>query len=171
MQDQGVNSQSYNKLGFKTQAGRKRIFFFYNRPVQIRYAATALGIIAATILAYAYIIFHQVQKVIGISHEVVRTQDSEALGALAMHNLIQGIVWGSAVCLIVAGGTSAFCAMLITHRYEGPMSRITQHLRKLVNGNYDSVMAVRSTDEVATLIDAVNVLTKALKEKEADRKS
>ncbi len=169
MQEQGVNSQSYN-IGFKTQTGRKRIFFFYNRPVQIRYAMTALGIISATILAYSYIIFHHVQKVIGISHEVVRTQNSEALSALAMHNLIQAIVWGSALCLVVAGATSAIWAMLITHRYEGPMIRITQHLRKLGIGNYESVLTVRSTDEVAMLIEAVNVLTQAFKEKDADKK-
>lgn len=162
-----TDAQEESELSSITK-NRKRFFFFYNRPIQIRYAATALFIIFATVLAYTYILYSQVSKVIGTTHININ-YDSEALGALAMQNFIHGIIWGSASCVLIAGGASAIWAMLISHRYEGPIVRINLHLHELAKGNYKYPLVIRKNDEVQTLVETVNTLTAALQKREAEK--
>lgn len=143
---------------------KKRIFYFYNRSVQLRYAVKALFIIFTTILAYTFLLYREVSGVL-MKYPLQATADAESLAAMAMQKFISTIVWGSLTCVVIAGGTAAIWAMLITHRYEGPLIRINRHLRDLAEGKINPPMLVRRRDEVAALVETVNLLTSKMETK------
>ena len=144
--------------------GRKRLFFFYNRPVQIRYAMTALMIIAGTIAVYSFILFSQVQQVLGV-RQVNPMMDVEQLSAEAMQKFIMAIGLGSLVCVAIIGTAAAVWAMLLSHRYEGPIARINLHLRDIIEGRATGPLKIRKRDEVHELVENLNVVLTGLREK------
>lgn len=143
--------------------GRKRIFFFYNRPIQIRYAMNALMIIAGTIAVYSLILYRQVQQVLGV-RQVDPMMDAEQLSAMAMQKFGTTIVIVSLLCIGIIGGAAAIWAMLITHRYEGPISRINSHLRDLIEGRTATPLKIRKRDEVHALVENLNLVLDKLRD-------
>lgn len=137
--------------------GQKRIFYFYNRKIQIRYALTAIAIVVVVVVAYTFLIYSHVSKIID------ELSASGGVGvdlrAMAQQSLVAAIAWGSLLCIFIAGGTSAFWVMLITHRYEGPMVRINKHLSDLAKGVSRGPLEVRKRDELRSIVKAVNELT------------
>ena len=147
--------------------GQKRIFYFYNRKIQIRYALTAIAIVVVAVIAYTFLIYSQVAKIIE-DLSLANGGAGTELRAMAQQSLMVAIAWGSLLCIFIAGGTSAFWVMLITHRYEGPMVRINKHLSDLAKGVSRGPLEVRKRDELQSLVEAVNELTLSI---EAKRKS
>ncbi len=137
---------------------RKRIIFFYNRPIQIFYALGALFLIFVTILAYTYLLYSQVSATLN-DPNLASQSDFEMVRVLVLDGFIRTTAWGAVVCLLVSGGTAAVMAMLITHRYEGPLIRINKHLRNLVDDIPTQPLVPRKKDEVDELITTVNELT------------
>lgn len=145
--------------------GQKRLFFFYNRPVQIRYAMTALMIIAGTITVYSFILYKQVQQVLG-ARQVNPMMDAEQLSAEAMQKFIMAIGLGSLVCIVIIGTAAALWAMLLSHRYEGPIARINMHLKDLIEGRTTGPLKIRKRDEVHQLVENLNLFTSSIREKQ-----
>ncbi len=115
-------------------------------------------------IGYSYLIYVKVSEVISIprTNEVY---DIQALSDLVMQKLIQTIVWGSLATIVIVGGTAFIWAMLLTHRYEGPLISINRHLKELAKGNYADTLSIRKSDEVKTLVNTISELTSALKTK------
>ena len=70
---------------------------------------------------------------------------------------------------IVAGGVIvALVAMFLTHRFAGPLFRFEQSLQKMIKGNFDFEIRLRSTDEAKETAhmfnDFINTLSSQLRE-------
>lgn len=142
---------------------RKRFFFFYNRNVQLRYALTILFIIFFTIISYTYLIYSQVLKAF---NEVGTSFDPYLIQDVVLKSFIHASLWGLSMCLFVVGGSASIWVMIVTHRYEGPIIRINQYIKNIIEGKKVEKLIVRRSDEVDSLVNSVNdLITHLHKEK------
>ncbi|KUO95502.1 hypothetical protein ATW55_09435 [Ferroacidibacillus organovorans] len=76
----------------------------------------------------------------------------------------------SIITLLFATGTllalalTAFLAVIIAQTITGPIAAITQRTRELAAGNFDSMVQVRSNDEIGELASTFNMLTRRLQQ-------
>jgi len=61
------------------------------------------------------------------------------------------------------GAVGFFFCIKISQRLVGPITPITRHVKKLINGEYDEPLALRKDDLLTELRDNLNELTQQLK--------
>ncbi len=66
---------------------------------------------------------------------------------------------GSIVAILLSGGMCFGFAILLTHRFYGPMVPILRHLEEMKKGNYTSRIRLRKKDELHDLSEKLNDLT------------
>jgi signal transduction histidine kinase len=115
----------------------------------------SLAITVALDVSY-YFLFAKVIMPLGLPFQPELTY--MASGFL-VHLLVVSVV----VMLINMAAVSA--AMIVqTHQILGPLIPITRHIRKLVEGNYDSELTIRKGDKLHVLVEDLNELTKRLRQ-------
>ncbi|MBY0316654.1 MAG: hypothetical protein K2Q26_14110 [Bdellovibrionales bacterium] len=81
-----------------------------------------------------------------------------------LNSLMQSMLYPTLLCLLLILVSFVFLVK-ISHRFFGPIVPITAILDKLIQGDYGHTRNLRDGDELTEVMDAVNSLSKALKER------
>lgn len=74
------------------------------------------------------------------------------------------MIIGSLSGMLIAGILCFGFAILLTHRFFGPMIPINRHFDDMMKGNFDGQIQLRKDDELHDLCKRLNELTTELKE-------
>lgn len=69
------------------------------------------------------------------------------------------LIYGSIAGVVIAGGLCFAFAVLLTHRFFGPMVSIHRYFDELMKGNLDAKIEIRKDDELHDLCDRLNDFT------------
>ena len=140
----------------------KRRFFkkyFNNRQRQLLYGFANLFFVLFVILIINVIYLFKFSQVANVCVTSGGTID---LDTMTSHTNL--LIYGSIGGIIVAGALCFAFAILLTHRFFGPMVSINRHFDELMKGNFDARVEIRKDDELHELCDRLNAFTAELRE-------
>ena len=70
------------------------------------------------------------------------------------------------ICILLIGIITIIYGMILSHTMAGPLYRLRIELKKMTEGDYSGAMTLRKNDAFQSLVEDVNNLKKALRDKQ-----
>jgi methyl-accepting chemotaxis protein len=139
---------------------RKQVII--ERGLQLRFARFVILYMTLSCFITAFIVFYATFTVL-----------SEKLVGIYPQNQLPEIFhrayWAFFVGLLIVMPILFYGAVLFSHRIAGPLPKIYEALKELGQGNFDTRLTLRKSDELLDLAEHINQMALKLKERELKR--
>lgn len=130
-----------------------------NKKKQFHYAALNIVALVLVILVINTIYIYKFSK----TSDICTVMGD--VGFASTSEQLQFLTLGSLAAILLSGGACFIFAIILTHRFYGPMVPVLRHIEELRKGNYSSRIRLRQTDELQDLSEKLNALTEELEKK------
>lgn len=138
---------------------RMRMKWLMKHPIQAKYLLIVLLAMLGPMLVLGYCLYHLVFNLLAremVFPEAIMTNIVPVVDEV--NNVLVLIL--PAIVLVIL-----YLALVISHRFAGPIERLESDLDEVIAGNYHHRIRVRKHDDLAGVVQRLNVLVKILKEK------
>lgn len=132
----------------------KRRQWVVNRPLQFRFVKALVLVLCAMALLSVLAVYAAVW---------VTVSSFELANNLLIMSLLRSICWLIFLELLIILPFVAWWGIRLSHRVAGPLYRIHAALTRMVNGQYDVTVKLRSGDELQEFTDVINALAASLR--------
>lgn len=141
-----------------TQQKRKKVFI--NKPLQRRF----IGLVFFVLLAMFVFVEVDIYRTTQALSQVISARDLLSIKMVYNHVMIKVLL-----LMIGVSATAILFALYYSHRVVGPLCRLEDEIRKTVGaGDLNHIFKIRKKDEIASLVDALNLMMGGLRERIID---
>src|SRR5437868_1359387 len=140
----------------------RRKQYFVERGLQLRFARAALFFVMTCCILTAFVVFYT--TFVALSDKLVGIYPQARLSGI-LRSAYTNVLLG----LLVVAPVVFYAAIVFSHRVAGPLPKITQALRDIGTGKFDTRLTLRKKDELKELAEAINAMAAQLKERESQK--
>ena len=138
---------------------RLRVKWLMKHPIQAKYLLIVLIAMLGPMLLLGYCLYHLVFNLLAkemVFPEAIMTNISPVIDEV---NSLLVLILPGIILIII------FLALVISHRFAGPIERLENDLDEIIAGDYERKIHVRKRDDLAGIAQRINVIVKILREK------
>ena len=136
---------------------RFRTKWFTGQSLQTKYLLIVILAMLAPMLVIGFCLYHLVFTLLAIQMAFPEAIMANLVPVIQKVNMILAISLPILTLLIL------WLAMMISHRFAGPIERLERELDQALAGDYNHQLTLREKDDLRGVVDRINVLLGRLK--------